>query len=162
MRSFPQQNLIFFLSPSLDGMRWRHRLLRPQEALHALVDHGVAQAPQTQVACHGLVEALAGAAVAAVLHADRGRGAQLVHGAAEFRDVADVSRLERQAGEITVRPIHSYPGAEAKRVLVSARKGLRSGPMRLLEPRYLYREKGGTRTDWALAMQRDGAGMDWN
>lgn len=84
----------------------------------------------------------------------------MIHRAADLARILAV--IERQGGEITVRPIHSYPGAEAKRVLVSARKGLRSGPMRLLEPRYLYREKGGTRTDWALAMQRDGAGMDWN
>ncbi|MEL6414595.1 MAG: SAM-dependent methyltransferase, partial [Pseudomonadota bacterium] len=73
-----------------------------------------------------------------------------------------LSVIERQSGDITVLPIHSYPGAEAKRVLVRARKALRSGPMRLLEPKYLYTTKGGERTDWALAMQRDGAGLDWN
>lgn len=84
----------------------------------------------------------------------------MVHRAADLARILAV--IERQAGEITVMPIHSYPGAAAKRVLVRARKGLRSGPMRLLEPRYLYREKGGNRTDWALAMQRDGAGLDWN
>lgn len=84
----------------------------------------------------------------------------MVHRAADLARI--LSLIERQTGEITVLPVHSYPGAEAKRVLVRARKGLRSGPMRLLEPRYLYREKGGDRTDWALAMQRDGAGIDWN
>jgi len=84
----------------------------------------------------------------------------MVHRAADLARILSV--IERQTGEITVLPIHSYPGAEAKRVLVRARKGLRSGPMRLLEPRYLYDEKGGERRGWTLAMQRDGAEIDWN
>jgi len=84
----------------------------------------------------------------------------MVHRAADLARILSV--IERQAGEITVLPVHSYPGAEAKRVLIRARKGLRSGPMRLLEPAYLYREKGGDRTDWAVAMQRNGAGIEWN
>lgn len=84
----------------------------------------------------------------------------MVHRAADLARILSV--LERQSGEITVLPVHSYPGTEAKRVLVRVRKALRSGPMRLLEPKYLYRAKGGERTDWALAMQRDGVGIDWN
>jgi tRNA1(Val) A37 N6-methylase TrmN6 len=84
----------------------------------------------------------------------------MVHRAADLARI--LSTIERQTGEITVLPIHSYPGAEAKRVLGRARKGLRSGPMRLLEPRYLYDEKGGERRGWTLAMQRDGAEIDWN
>lgn len=97
----------------------------------------------------------------AMLFALRPKGTfVMVHRAADLARILSV--LERQSGEITVRPIHSYPGAEAKRVLVRARKALRSGPMRLLEPKYLYLSKGGARTDWALAMQRDGAGLDWN
>lgn len=84
----------------------------------------------------------------------------IVHRAAELARILTV--LERQAGEITVLPIHSYQGEEAKRVLVRARKGLRFGPMRLLEPRYLYASKGGERTDWAREMQEAGAGVGWN
>ena len=84
----------------------------------------------------------------------------MVHRAADLARILAV--LERQAGEITVLPVHSYPGVEAKRVLVRARKALRPGPRRLLEPKYLYRSKGGERSDWALAIQRDGAGIDWN
>ncbi|MEL7107981.1 MAG: methyltransferase domain-containing protein [Pseudomonadota bacterium] len=84
----------------------------------------------------------------------------MVHRAADLARILSV--LERQSGEIAVLPVHSYPGAEAKRVLVRARKGLRSGPMRLLEPRYLYSEKGGPRTDWALGLQQDAAGIDWD
>ena len=97
----------------------------------------------------------------AMLFALRPKGAfVMVHRAADLARILSV--VERQSGEITVLPVHSYPGADAKRVLVRARKALRSGPMRLLEPKYLYQSKGGERTDWALAMQRDGAGIDWN
>lgn len=97
----------------------------------------------------------------AMLFALRPKGTfVMVHRAADLARILSV--IERQSGEITVMPVHSYPGAEAKRVLVRARKALRSGPMRLLEPKYLYQSKGGERTDWALAMQRDGAGLDWN
>ncbi len=97
----------------------------------------------------------------AMLFALRPKGVFLmVHRAADMARILSV--IERQAGEITVLPVHSYPGAEAKRVLVRARKALRSGPMRLLEPRYLYQEKAGERTAWARAMQEEGAGIDWN
>lgn len=99
--------------------------------------------------------------VQAMLFVVRTKGTFLmVHRAAELARI--LAFLERQTGEITVLPVHSYPGAEAKRVLVRARKGLRSGPMRLLEPRYLYRGKGVGRTDWAIEMQENGAGLDWN
>lgn len=84
----------------------------------------------------------------------------MVHRAADLARILSV--IERQTGEITVLPIQSYPGADAKRVLVRARKGLRAGPMRLLAPRCLYQDKGGDRSAWALAMQRDGAEIDWN
>lgn len=97
----------------------------------------------------------------AMLFALRPKGTfVMVHRAADLARILSV--IERQTGEITVLPIHSYPGADAKRVLVRARKGLRSGPLRLLEPRYLYDEKGGERRGWTLAMQRDGAEIDWN
>lgn len=84
----------------------------------------------------------------------------LVHRAADLARILSI--LQRQSGEITVLPIHSYPGEDAKRVLVRARKGLRPGPLRLLEPRYLYTERGGPRTAWAFSMQQDGIGIDWN
>lgn len=97
----------------------------------------------------------------AMLFALRPKGTFLmVHRAADLARILTV--LERQSGEITVLPVHSYPGAEAKRVLVRARKALRPGPMRLLEPRYLYTEKGGPRSDWAFGLQQDAKGIDWN
>ncbi|MEO0608429.1 MAG: SAM-dependent methyltransferase, partial [Pseudomonadota bacterium] len=99
--------------------------------------------------------------IQAMLFALRPKGTFLmVHRAAELARILAV--IERQTGEITVLPVHSYPGADAKRVLVRARKGLRSGPMRLLEPRYLYRGKGEARTDWAVNLQENAAGIDWN
>jgi len=83
----------------------------------------------------------------------------MVHRAAELARILAI--LERQSGEICVLPVHSYPGANAKRVLVRARKALRPGPMRLLAPRYLYTEKGGPRTDWAMGLQDRADGIDW-
>ncbi|MEM9178262.1 MAG: methyltransferase [Pseudomonadota bacterium] len=97
----------------------------------------------------------------AMLFALRPKGTfVMVHRAADLARILAV--LERQSGEIAVLPVHSYPGTDAKRVLVKARKALRSGPMRLLPARYLYVEKGGPRTDWALGLQQEGAGIDWD
>lgn len=97
----------------------------------------------------------------AMLFALRPKGTfVMVHRAADLARILSV--LERQSGEIAVLPVHSYPGEAAKRVLVRARKGLRSGPMRLLEPRYLYASKGGPRSDWAFGLQQDANGIDWD
>lgn len=96
----------------------------------------------------------------AMLFALRPKGTfLLVHRAADLARILAI--IERQTGEITVQPVHAYPNADAKRVLVRARKGLRSGPMRLLEPLYLYQAKGGEHTEWARAMQSDGVGLSW-
>jgi len=96
----------------------------------------------------------------AMLFALRPKGSLiLVHRASELARILMV--LERQCGQIAVRPVHSYPGSEAKRILIRARKGLRPGPLRLLEPLYLYTEKGGPRTGWAVAMQQEGVGQIW-
>ena len=98
--------------------------------------------------------------VNAMLFALRPKGTFLmIHRAAELARILAI--IERQTGEITVQPVHSYPGAEAKRVLVRGRKGLRTGPMRLLEPVYLSQSKGGEQTDWAMAMHREGVGLTW-
>ncbi len=98
--------------------------------------------------------------VNAMLFALRPKGTFLmVHRAADLARILAI--IERQTGEITVQPVHAYPGADAKRVLVRARKGLRSGPMRLLEPLYLFQSKGGDQTEWARAMQSDGVGLAW-
>lgn len=55
----------------------------------------------------------------------------LIHRAAELAGI--LTSLDRRAGEITILPVRPRAGAEAKRVLVRARKGLRRGPVRLLD-----------------------------
>ncbi|MCI4644294.1 MAG: methyltransferase domain-containing protein [Hyphomonadaceae bacterium] len=55
----------------------------------------------------------------------------LIHRAAELASL--LGALDRRAGEITVLPIRARAGAPAKRVLVRARKGLRRGPVTLLD-----------------------------
>lgn len=55
----------------------------------------------------------------------------LIHRAAELAGV--LATLDRLAGELTVLPVRARAGNDAKRVLVRARKGLRRGPVRLLD-----------------------------
>jgi tRNA1(Val) A37 N6-methylase TrmN6 len=96
----------------------------------------------------------------AMLFALRPKGTfVMIHRAAELARILAV--IERQAGEIAVLPVRSYPGSDAKRVIVRARKGLRSGPMRLLAGIDLYQAKGGERTALIEAVTYDGVGLDW-
>lgn len=96
----------------------------------------------------------------AMLFALRPKGTfVMIHRAAELARILAV--IERQTGEIAVLPVRSYPGADAKRVIVRARKGLRSGPMRLLSGIDLYNSKGGERTALSEAITYDGIGLDW-
>ncbi len=71
----------------------------------------------------------------------------LIHRAAELARILSV--LEPRSGEITVLPVRPYPGSEAKRVLVRARKGLRPGPARLLAGLDLHAAKGAELTERA-------------
>jgi tRNA1(Val) A37 N6-methylase TrmN6 len=82
----------------------------------------------------------------------------LIHRAAELARI--LRRLDKQAGEISVLPVRPYPGAEAKRIIVSARKGLRSGRVRLLAGLDIYTEKGSLYTARAKAAIM-GASLDW-
>lgn len=124
-------------------------------------DPGTIQSPSAGKEIAYLTQLPLKAWLQAMLYALRPKGTfVMVHRAAELARILSV--IERQVGEITVLPVHSYPGADAKRVLVRARKGLRSGPMRLLEPRYLYQGKGQDRTDWAINLQENAAGIAWN
>ena len=80
-----------------------------------------------------------------MLHVTRPRGAvYVIHRAAELASILAV--LDRRAGEIEILPVRAHPGAEAKRVLIRARKGLRRGPVRLLEGLTLAPERGGAPT----------------
>ena len=70
--------------------------------------------------------------VKAMVFATRPKGwIILIHRAAELAGL--MTALDRRAGEVTVLPIRPSAGAEAKRILVRARKGLRPGPARLLD-----------------------------
>lgn len=95
-----------------------------------------------------------------MLHVLKPRGRfVMIHRASELARILAV--IERRAGEIEVMPVRSFPGADAKRVIVRARKGLRSGPMRLLAGIDLYQAKGGPRTALMEEIARSGGGLDW-
>lgn len=96
----------------------------------------------------------------AMLFALRPKGTLvMIHRAADLARILAI--IERRAGEITVMPVRSYPGEDAKRVIVKARKALRSGPMRLLAGIDLYQSKGGDQTNLMLKIAGEGAGLDW-
>ena len=83
----------------------------------------------------------------------------MIHRASELARI--LAAIERRTGEITVMPVRSWPGADAKRVIVKARKGLRSGPMRLLTGIDIYESKGGPRTALMEEISRSGGALDW-
>jgi len=95
----------------------------------------------------------------AMLFAARPRGfVVLIHRSAELARI--LTRLDKQAGEIAVFPIRPYPGAEANRVLVQARKGLRSGRVRLLAGLDLFEKKDGPYTARMKAIM-EGESLEW-
>lgn len=83
----------------------------------------------------------------------------MIHRAADLARI--LSPLERRAGEITVMPVRSFPGDDAKRVIIRARKGLRPGPLRLLTGIDLYESRGGARSDLMTRVAGEGAGLEW-
>jgi tRNA1(Val) A37 N6-methylase TrmN6 len=94
----------------------------------------------------------------AMLHAAKPRApVVLIHRAAELARL--LAQLDRQAGEVTVLPIASKEGEQARRVLVRARKGLKRGPLTLLAPLITHAEDG-TRTPPAQAIV-EGSRIDW-
>ena len=84
----------------------------------------------------------------------------MIHRASELARI--LSLIERRTGQIEVLPVRSFPGEDAKRVIVRARKGLRSGPMRLLAGINIYTGKGGERTELLERIARSEAGLDWS
>lgn len=97
----------------------------------------------------------------AMLSALRRKGTFLIiHRAAELARILAV--LDPLAGEIAVLPVRSFPGSDAKRVIIRARKGLRRGPVRLLHGIDLYSEKGGPPSQTMESIARDGEGLDWS
>lgn len=83
----------------------------------------------------------------------------LVHRAAALADLLEL--LNARTGEIEVLPIRPTPGAEAGRVLVRARKGLRRGPIRLYDGLVLHVAPGGALTARADGVLAGGA-LEWS
>lgn len=72
-----------------------------------------------------------------MLHAVRSKGRiTLIHRAAALADI--LGFLNTRFGEIEVLPVRAQAGAPAKRILVSARKGLRKGEVLLHDGLTLY------------------------
>lgn len=95
-----------------------------------------------------------------MLHSLKPRGSfVMIHRASELARI--LALIERRTGQIEVIPVRSFPGADAKRVIVRARKGLRSGPMRLLAGINIYRDKGGERTELMERISRSDDRLDW-
>ena len=86
------------------------------------------------------------------------RKAQAARWFAELQDRI-LAAFDKQTGEITVLPIASKPGEEARRVLVRGRKGLKRGPVRLLAPLVTHEADGSASP--ALDAVRRGEGIDW-
>ena len=81
----------------------------------------------------------------------------MIHRAAELARL--LAQFDRQCGEVTVLPIASNPGEDARRVLVRGRKGLKRGPVRLLAP--LVTHDGCGEPSLALQAVRRGEAIDW-
>lgn len=82
----------------------------------------------------------------------------MIHRAAALADLLEL--LNTRAGEIEVLPVRPAPGAEAGRVLVRARKGLRRGPLRLYDGLVLHTAPGGALTMRAADALAGGA-LEW-
>ncbi|WP_084417902.1 tRNA1(Val) (adenine(37)-N6)-methyltransferase [Henriciella litoralis] len=95
-----------------------------------------------------------------MLHVLKPKGRfMMIHRASELARI--LALIERRSGQIEVMPVRSFPGDDAKRVIVRARKGLRSGSMRLLSGIDIYTSKGGQRTRLMEEIARNGTGLDW-
>ncbi|MEQ9314470.1 MAG: methyltransferase domain-containing protein, partial [Henriciella sp.] len=95
-----------------------------------------------------------------MLHTLKPRGRfVMIHRASELARI--LALIERRTGQIEVIPVRSFPGEDAKRVIIRARKGLRSGPMRLLAGIEIYQRKGGERTELMERVSRSDEGLHW-
>ena len=82
----------------------------------------------------------------------------MIHRAAALADLLEL--LVPRTGEIEVMPIRPTPGAEAGRILLRVRKGLRRGPVRLYDGLALHDAAGGPYSARAAACF-DGGALDW-
>lgn len=82
----------------------------------------------------------------------------MIHRAAALADILEL--LNARTGEIEVMPLRPSPGAEAGRILVRARKGLRRGPVTLYDGLALHDAPGGPVSQRAAACYAGGA-LEW-
>lgn len=82
----------------------------------------------------------------------------MIHRAAALADLLEL--LNPRTGEIEVLPIRPAPGAEASRILVRARKGLRRGPVTLYDGIALHDFAGGPYSARAAACFA-GSALEW-
>jgi tRNA1(Val) A37 N6-methylase TrmN6 len=82
----------------------------------------------------------------------------MIHRAAALADILEL--LNPRAGEIEVLPVRPTPGAQASRVLIRARKGLRRGPVTLYDGLALHDAAGSPYTKRAAACF-DGSALEW-
>ncbi|MEL7454399.1 MAG: SAM-dependent methyltransferase, partial [Pseudomonadota bacterium] len=84
----------------------------------------------------------------------------LIHRSAELARL--LSGLDRWVGEIVVLPIAPFPGAEANRVLIRGRKGLRRGRVRLLAPLFVRDAEGADAFSDAMQAVKRGQKINWD
>lgn len=82
----------------------------------------------------------------------------MIHRAAALADLLEL--LNPRTGEIEVLPVRPTPGAEASRILVRARKGLRRGPVTLYDGLALHDFAGGPYSSRAAACFA-GSALEW-
>lgn len=95
-----------------------------------------------------------------MLFATRPKGRiTLIHRAGDLGDI--LAYLLTRTGEIEVFPVRSAPGLPAKRVIVTARKGLRKGEITLHEGLTMHMARGEAAYTEAAANVLGGAALDF-
>jgi tRNA1Val (adenine37-N6)-methyltransferase len=98
--------------------------------------------PETRQAKHEISATLQ-EVIAAVRYALTPKGrACLIYHASRLADLLTRLRAERLEPKL-LRPVHSFPGADAELILVEARREGRPG-LRMLAPLFVYQTRGGT------------------
>lgn len=98
--------------------------------------------PETRQAKHEMSATLQ-EVIAAIRYAlaPKGRACLIYHGS-RLADLLTRLRAERLEPKL-LRPVHSFPGADAELILVEARREGRPG-LRMLAPLFVYQTRGGT------------------
>ena len=81
----------------------------------------------------------------------------LIHRAAELSRILSI--LDNKVGELTVLPVASKAGEDARRVLIRGRKDLKRGPTRLMAPLVLHEADGSPSPE--LEAIRRGEAVAW-